>query len=143
MHLLALANENIECPTIPVGYCSYCASFSRMILVLLPPLVLLLLLFFWQFKEKIKQELPATARSKIAGSSSLQAVCVCARCSMWSGGAQRSHKFDAGGHSIYLKDGAPEVTAGRAEAEKNDRIRVKSTALAAKGGEMRRATTGS
>ena len=62
---------------------------------------------------------------------------------MWSGGAQRSHKFDVGGHSIYLKDGAPEVTAGRAEAEKNDRIRVKSTALAAKGGEMRRATTGS
>jgi len=92
MHLLALANGYIEGPTIPVGHCSYCASLSRKILVLLLPLVLLL--FFWQFKEKIKKELPADASSKNAGASSVQAVCVCARCSMWSGGAQRSHKID-------------------------------------------------
>jgi hypothetical protein len=69
--------------------------WSLLLLLLLPPLVLLLLLlFFWQFKEKIKKELPADASSKNAGSSSVQAVCVCARCSMWSGGAQRSHKID-------------------------------------------------
>jgi hypothetical protein len=97
MHLLALANRYIEGPTIPVGHCSYCASLSRKIFVLLLPLVLLPFfwrLFFWQFKEKIKKELPADASSKNAGSSSVQAVCVCARCSMWSAGAQRSHKID-------------------------------------------------
>ena len=47
MHLLALANGHIEGPNIPVGHCSYCASLSRKILVLLLPLVLLLLLLLF------------------------------------------------------------------------------------------------
>ena len=59
------------------------------LLLLLPPpplvlllLLLLLLLFFWQFKEKIKRNCRQTPEAKLAESSSLQAACVCARCSM-------------------------------------------------------------
>jgi predicted PurR-regulated permease PerM len=56
--------------------------WSLLLLLLLPPLVLLLLLFFWQFKEKIKRNCRQTPEAKLAESSSLQAACVCARCSM-------------------------------------------------------------
>ena len=57
--------------------------WSLLLLLLLPPLVLLLLLlFFWQFKDKIKRNCRQTPEAKLAESSSLQAACVCARCSM-------------------------------------------------------------
>ena len=52
--------------------------------------------FLLAMQIKDKKELLAEALSKTAGSSRLEAAFVCVRCSMWSGGAQRSRKIDVG-----------------------------------------------